>query len=113
MITTLFALALAQAATAPVSVPAAPVVPVATQVPQATPASPAQALGADSDPAKKETLAERQERVGCVVKTGTRIKRKDRDNCANGRSISREDIERNGGVLIAPSNAPVPAGAGG
>jgi hypothetical protein len=113
MISTLFALALAQASTAPVSMPATPVVPVTAQVPQATPAAPAEAVPATPAESKKETLAERQERVGCVVKTGTRIKRKDRDNCANGRSISREDIERNGGVLVAPSNAPVPAGAGG
>jgi hypothetical protein len=62
---------------------------------------------------KAQLAAERQERVGCVVKTGTRIKRKDRDNCASGSSISKDDIDRAGGVLVAPGNAPVPAGAGG
>ncbi|WP_297801794.1 hypothetical protein [Arenimonas sp. GDDSR-1] len=62
---------------------------------------------------KAQLAAERQERVGCVVKTGTRIKRKDRDNCAPGSSISKEDIDRAGGVFVTPGNAPVPAGAGG
>jgi hypothetical protein len=113
MISTLLVLALAQASTAPVSNPVPPAESVVAQAPLTTAVAPAEAVPATPADSKKETLAERQERVGCVVKTGTRIKRKDRDNCANGRSISREDIERNGGVLIAPSNAPVPAGAGG
>lgn len=109
MFSTLLLLALAQSSAAPVHVPAPPAAPVTVQAPVITPAEPAAEPATD----KKESLAERQERVGCVVKTGTRIKRKDRDNCANGRSISREDIERSGGVLVAPGNAPVPAGAGG
>jgi hypothetical protein len=111
MFSTLLLLALAQSSAAPVHVPAPPAAPVTVQAPVITPAEPAAAAEPATD--KKESLAERQERVGCVVKTGTRIKRKDRDNCANGRSISREDIERSGGVLVAPGNAPVPAGAGG
>ena len=67
---------------------------------------------APAEQSKTAQLAERQERVGCVTRTGTRIKRKDRDNCASGRSISAEDIERMGGRLVAPANAPVPVGSG-
>lgn len=96
---------LAQATSAPVAPPASTTVPVAS-VPVAGTDS---AVPADD---KQETLAERQERIGCVVKTGTRIKRKDRDNCINGQSLSREAIERNGGRISGPSNTAVPAKVG-
>jgi hypothetical protein len=105
MITFVLMMSLAQATAAPVAPPAATTVPVAT-VPVA---------GTDSEApadAQQETLAERQERIGCVVKTGTRIKRKDRDNCINGQSLSREAIERNGGRIAGPSNTAVPAKVG-
>lgn len=95
--------------------PALPPPPVAPPSMAAVPAVPAPpALPELTEEQKKAQLAaERQERVGCVVKTGTRIKRKDRDNCAAGSSISKDDIDRAGGVLVTPGNAPVPAGAGG
>ncbi len=119
MISILLAAALSQTPPAPPTPPAAPTVfsvPAAPALPAIAPPSPPSppAVPELTEEQKKAQLAaERQERVGCVVKTGTRIKRKDRDNCATGSSISKEDIERAGGVLVSPGNAPVPAGAGG
>lgn len=119
MISLLLAAALSQTPPAPPTPPAAsPVlsVPAAPALPATAPPSPPSppAVPELTEKQKKAQLAaERQERVGCVVKTGTRIKRKDRDNCAAGSSISKDDIDRAGGVFVAPGNAPVPAGAGG
>ena len=124
MISILLAAALSQS---PPAAPMPPVSPPAIAAPAAPPPpaiapSPPSPPSLPSPPAvpelpeeqkKAQLAAERQERVGCVVKTGTRIKRKDRDNCAAGSSISKDDIDRAGGVLVAPGNAPVPAGAGG
>jgi hypothetical protein len=120
MFSLLLAAALSQSPPAPpmppavpppvLSVPAAPAPPaIAPPSPPSPPAVPE----LTEEQKKAQLAAERQERVGCVVKTGTRIKRKDRDNCAAGSSISKDDIDRAGGVLVAPGNAPVPAGAGG
>lgn len=113
MISILLAAALSQTppappppAVPPPSVAAVPAVPPSPPSPPAVPEL-------TEEQKKAQLAAERQERVGCVVKTGTRIKRKDRDNCASGSSISKEDIDRAGGVLVTPGNAPVPAGAGG
>lgn len=113
MISILLAAALSQTppappppAVPPPSVAAVPAVPPSPPSPPAVPEL-------TEEQKKAQLAAERQERVGCVVKTGTRIKRKDRDNCAAGSSISKEDIDRAGGVLVTPGNAPVPAGAGG
>ncbi len=119
MFSLLLAAALSQSPPAPPSPPAAPPVlsvPAAPALPAIAPPSPPSppAVPELTEEQKKVQLAaERQERVGCVVKTGTRIKRKDRDNCAAGSSISKDDIDRAGGVLVTPGNAPVPAGAGG
>ncbi len=89
----------------------APSVPAVADV--ATPAATeATAESAPADQSKAAQMAERQERVGCVTRTGTRIKRKDRDNCANGVSLSAEDIARTGGRLVAPANTAVPVGSG-
>ncbi|MFZ9348547.1 MAG: hypothetical protein ACO24Z_07485 [Arenimonas sp.] len=122
MISILLAAALSQTPPAPPALPTPPVAPPALSAP-AAPAPPAIAPPSPPSPPavpelteeqkKAQLAAERQERVGCVVKTGTRIKRKDRDNCATGSSISKEDIDRAGGVFVTPGNAPVPAGAGG
>lgn len=120
MISILLAAALSQTPPAPppppavppapvAAVPAVPPPPVAPPLPPSPPAVPE----LTEEQKKAQLAAERQERIGCVVKTGTRIKRKDRDNCASGSSISKEDIDRAGGVLVTPGNAPVPAGAGG
>lgn len=119
MISILLAAALSQTPPAPPTPPAAPPVfsvPAAPALPAIAPPSPPSPPAVPElteEQKKAQLVAERQERVGCVVKTGTRIKRKDRDNCATGSSISKEDIERAGGVLVSPGNAPVPAGAGG
>jgi hypothetical protein len=105
MISLVLMMTLAQAVSAPVTPPAVSPAPIVS----------APVAGTDSAApadAKQETLAERQERIGCVVKTGTRIKRKDRDNCINGQSLSREAIERNGGRIAGPSNTAVPAKVG-
>ena len=122
MFSILLAAALSQTPPAPPALPTPPVAPPALSAP-AAPAPPAIAPPSPPSPPavpelteeqkKAQLAAERQERVGCVVKTGTRIKRKDRDNCATGSSISKEDIDRAGGVFVTPGNAPVPAGAGG
>jgi hypothetical protein len=98
---------------APPSIAAVPAVPAPPLVAPPSPPSPPALPELTEEQKKAQLAAERQERVGCVVKTGTRIKRKDRDNCAAGSSISKDDIDRAGGVLVTPGNAPVPAGAGG
>lgn len=98
---------------APPSMAAVPAVPAPPLVAPPSPPSPPALPELTEEQKKAQLAAERQERVGCVVKTGTRIKRKDRDNCAAGSSISKDDIDRAGGVLVTPGNAPVPAGAGG
>jgi hypothetical protein len=122
MISILLAAALSQTPPAPPALPTPPVAPPALSAPAApappaiappTPPTPPAVPELTEEQKKAQLAAERQERVGCVVKTGTRIKRKDRDNCATGSSISKEDIDRAGGVLVTPGNAPVPAGAGG
>lgn len=119
MISILLAAALSQTPPAPPTPPAAPPVfsvlaaPAPPAIAPPSPPSPPAVPELTEEQKKAQLAAERQERVGCVVKTGTRIKRKDRDNCATGSSISKEDIERAGGVLVSPGNAPVPAGAGG
>ena len=93
----------AQAAAAPAAAMAPAAVPVAAMVP-------APAIAGDGKDAKKS--AKNDERTGCVERTGSRIRRHDKANCDNGRSISAEDIERAGGQL-APYAAPaVPAAAG-
>lgn len=95
------------------AVPAAPPPPAIAPPSPPSPPSPPAVPELTEAQKKAQLAAERQERVGCVVKTGTRIKRKDRDNCATGSSISKDDIDRAGGVFVTPGNAPVPAGAGG
>lgn len=113
MISILLAAALSQTPTAPPPPPAPPPSVAAVPAVPPSPPSPPAVPELTEEQKKAQLAAERQERVGCVVKTGTRIKRKDRDNCASGSSISKEDIDRAGGVLVTPGNAPVPAGAGG
>lgn len=110
MISLLLAAVLSQ--TPPASPPAAPIA-VATDIPASQNAAVPEVPALTEKEKKAQMAAERQERVGCVVRTGTRIKRKDRDNCAPGSSISKDDIDRAGGILVSPGNAPVPAGAGG
>ena len=113
MISILLAAALSQTPTAPPPPPAPPPSVAAVPAVPPSPPSPPAVPELTEEQKKAQLAAERQERVGCVVKTGTRIKRKDRDNCAAGSSISKDDIDRAGGVLVTPGNAPVPAGAGG
>ena len=45
-------------------------------------------------------------------RTGSRIKRRDKATCNNGRSISQEDIERAGGSIAPYAAPPIPAAAG-
>ncbi|HWR95253.1 MAG TPA: hypothetical protein VN248_00820 [Arenimonas sp.] len=98
----LLAAALSQAPAAPVQ--AAPSVAAAPDAITA-PITPA-----DAKEAKKS--AKNDAPIGCVARTGSRIRRHDKANCDNGRSISGEDIERAGGQ-IAPFVAPaIPAAAG-
>ena len=120
MISILLVAALSQNPPAPPMPPAAPPpvlsvhsAPAPPAIAPPSPPSPPAVPELTEEQKKAQLAAERQERVGCVVKTGTRIKRKDRDNCAAGSSISKDDIDRAGGVLVTPGNAPVPAGAGG
>lgn len=106
MISLLLAAALSQT---PVSTPIAAVAPPHAAAP-ITAIAPTPAVAADGKDAKKS--AKNDERLGCVERTGSRIRRHDKANCDNGRSISAEDIERAGGQ-IAPYAAPaVPAAAG-
>lgn len=111
MISLLLAAALSQAPAAAVQTIAAPV--AAAQVAAAEPtgvAVPVPAAMVDGKDAKK--TAKTDDRIGCVERTGSRIRRHDKANCDNGRTISGEDIERAGGQ-IAPFMAPaVPAAAG-
>ena len=105
MISLLLAAALSQTPAAVVQPTPAP----ATAAPAAAMA-PAPDVAVDGKDAKKS--AKNDERTGCVERTGSRIRRHDKANCDNGRSISAEDIERAGGQL-APYAAPaVPAAAG-
>jgi hypothetical protein len=106
MISLLLATALSQA---PAPTPIAAIAPAPAAAPVAV-IAPAQAVAVDGEDAKKS--AKNDERTGCVERTGSRIRRHDKANCDNGRSISAEDIERAGGQL-APYAAPaVPAAAG-
>lgn len=106
MISLLLAAVLSQT---PASAPIAAVAPTPAAAPVAAMA-PAPAVAVDGKDAKKS--AKNDERIGCVERTGSRIRRHDKANCDNGRSISAEDIERAGGQ-IAPYAAPaVPAAAG-
>ena len=115
MISLLLAAALSQTPAAVVQpTPAsATAAPAAAMAPAAVPVAamvPAPAIAVDGKDAKKS--AKNDERTGCVERTGSRIRRHDKANCDNGRSISAEDIERAGGQL-APYAAPaVPAAAG-
>ena len=110
MISLLLAAALRQAPAAAVQpTPIAAIAPAPAAAPVAV-IAPAQAVAVDGEDAKKS--AKNDERTGCVERTGSRIRRHDKANCDNGRSISAEDIERAGGHL-APYAAPaVPAAAG-
>jgi hypothetical protein len=106
MISLLLAAALSQT---PAPAPVAAVAPMPATAPVAAmPPSPAVAVeGKDA-----QKTADNDPRAGCVARTGSRIRRHDKANCDNGRSISAEDIERAGGQ-IAPYAAPaVPAAAG-
>ncbi len=84
-------------------------VPALTSIPADTPVAPALEADALKDGKK---VVKYEGREGCVEQTGSRIKRRDKATCNNGRSISKEDLERSGGSLV-PYNAPaIPAGAG-
>ncbi len=84
-------------------------VPAVTAIPADAPVAPALEADALKDGKK---VVKYEGREGCVEQTGSRIKRRDKATCNNGRSISREDLERSGGSLV-PYNAPaIPAGAG-
>jgi hypothetical protein len=111
MISLLLAVVLSQAPVA--AVPATPAPAAAAQLAAVNPATvvaPAPAAAVDGKDAKK--TAKTDDRIACVERTGSRIRRHDKANCENGRSISSEDIERAGGQL-APYAAPaVPAAAG-
>ena len=117
MISLLLAAALSQAPVAavqaaPAQAAAAPITAIAPAPAAASVAAiePAPAIAVNGEEAKKS--AKNDERIGCVERTGSRIRRHDKANCDNGRSISGEDIERAGGQL-APYAAPaVPAAAG-
>jgi hypothetical protein len=109
----LLAAALSQAPAAPVQAApsvAAPSVAAAPDAVAAPDAAAAPAAPADGKDAKK--TAKNDPPIGCVERTGSRIRRHDKANCDNGRSISGEDIERAGGQF-APFGAPaVPSAAG-
>ena len=113
MISLLLAAVLSQAQAQAAAVPASPAPAAAVQVAAMDPAAviaPIPAAAVDGKDAKK--TAKTDDTIGCVERTGSRIRRHDKANCANGRSISSEDIERTGGQF-APYAAPaVPAAAG-
>ncbi len=116
MFSFILAAALSQAtAVKPVVAPATPVTPVpalvdvATPIPTAAPVAPITEAEALKDGKK---IAKNEGREGCVEQTGSRIKRRDKATCNNGRSIGKEDIERAGGTF-APYGAPaIPAAVG-
>jgi hypothetical protein len=96
---------------APAVAPTAPVVaPVqAATVPAVAPA----ALTPEAAAAQEgKKVAKNYDRTGCVEQTGSRIKRRDKATCNNGRSISQEDIERAGGSIVPYSSPAIPAAAG-
>jgi hypothetical protein len=109
MLSFILAAVLSQApAVAPVA-PVTPVVDVTTPVPALAPVAPTPEADALNDGKK---VVKYEGREGCVEQTGSRIKRRDKATCNNGRSISQEDIERAGGSLV-PYGAPaIPAAAG-
>lgn len=37
-------------------------------------------------------------KAGCVTETGTRIEKRDGERCEAGRTYTREDLERSGGI---------------
>jgi hypothetical protein len=101
--------AVAPAPAATPSVEVSTPVSAVTLIPADAPAAPALETDALKDGKK---VVKYEGREGCVEQTGSRIKRRDKATCSNGRSISKEDLERSGGSLV-PYNAPaIPAGAG-
>ncbi len=97
---------------APAVAPVSPVTPVAEVVATSEPA-PAVAPVPDANAVKDgKKVAKNEGREGCVEQTGSRIKRRDKATCNNGRSISQEDIERAGGQFGPSIAPPIPAAAG-
>lgn len=83
--------------------PAIAPVPVVVPAVAAVPADPA---------VEAKKVVKNDDRTGCVEQTGSRIKRRDKATCNNGRSISQEDIERAGGSIAPYGAPPIPAAAG-
>lgn len=115
MFSFILAAALSQA---PAVVPVAPITPVVAPVvvsetiPAIVPV-PAIAPVLEAEGVKDgKKVAKNEGREGCVEQTGSRIKRRDKATCSNGRSISKEDIERAGGSFVPYSAPAIPTAAG-
>ncbi len=97
---------------APAVAPVASVTSVLAPVEQSAPVSILAPLPDANAVKEGKKVAKYEGREGCVEQTGSRIKRRDKATCNNGRSISQEDIERAGGQFGPAIAPPIPAAAG-
>jgi hypothetical protein len=111
MLSFIIAAVLSQAPAA-TSTPVQAVSPAVTSV-EAVEQVPSEAAVLESATLKNgKKVAKLEGREGCVEQTGSRIKRRDKATCNNGRSISKEDLERSGGSMVPYSAPAIPAAAG-